>query len=464
MNQHLTKRMMAGLGVGALALAAMPKAAAAPFSTFAYPATSAPTNRTTAARLADFINVKDYGAKGDGVTNDGPAIQAALDAAYGPASSPHGTSYWLNMGVYFPAGKYLIGQQLFINHADGAWLFGAGKYATWLVYTGPNSLLPSGDTTSLLTCRSMDRSRIERMTFDVTSSNATVGVQLMNFGSIPDDGTGNSWIDCAFVGASVAGFVCSIDGSAQTGSEELFLACTFSACQFGMLIQTQNALDYSVIGCAFKNCIRGINVLTGSVNLIAGTSFDNPSYATFTGSVAGGSVVNGNVQAPMTVSGVSGALAIGQSIYLPIGGFGGSSLRIIAGSGLNWTVSYPYPGTTYTFGPVSMTASGLDIYARQAQCPAIIGCRSTSPNFCEGGPVAITGCYHNPSNPGGILNWVIDSQDQPQGIVEGCLGGANSQFYSANISNLLYLRGSTFNNAGYLTNHFTGSGTVKENI
>jgi polygalacturonase len=42
------------------------------------------------------VNVLDYGAKGDGVTNDTAAIQAAIDAA-------HGTQQ-----VFFPAGTYKV--------------------------------------------------------------------------------------------------------------------------------------------------------------------------------------------------------------------------------------------------------------------------------------------------------------------------------------------------------------------
>jgi hypothetical protein len=58
-------------------------------------ATGSTTARTLANRFADVVNVKDFGAVGDGVAFDDAAIQAAIDA------NPSKT-------IYFPAGTYLV--------------------------------------------------------------------------------------------------------------------------------------------------------------------------------------------------------------------------------------------------------------------------------------------------------------------------------------------------------------------
>ena len=55
------------------------------------------------------INVKDYGAKGDGSTPDTAAIQAAFDAAFGPWTAPHTRgNALLNKPVFFPPGQYQV--------------------------------------------------------------------------------------------------------------------------------------------------------------------------------------------------------------------------------------------------------------------------------------------------------------------------------------------------------------------
>ena len=51
--------------------------------------------RTLDAKISETISVKDFGAVGDGIANDGAALQAAIDAA--SAS---------NKALYFPAGVY----------------------------------------------------------------------------------------------------------------------------------------------------------------------------------------------------------------------------------------------------------------------------------------------------------------------------------------------------------------------
>ena len=73
-------------------------------------ATGSTTPRPLDERFADSINVKDFGAKGDGVTDDTAAIQAAISSG---------------KDVFIPAGIYLCNMELEIT-TEGQKIFGAG--------------------------------------------------------------------------------------------------------------------------------------------------------------------------------------------------------------------------------------------------------------------------------------------------------------------------------------------------
>ena len=70
--------------------------------------------RTVASKLNDTVSVKDFGAVGDGVTNDTAAIQAAIDSRA-----------VLGGEVFLPAGSYLITAPLLLT-LDGVSLIGEG--------------------------------------------------------------------------------------------------------------------------------------------------------------------------------------------------------------------------------------------------------------------------------------------------------------------------------------------------
>lgn len=78
------------------------------------PSGSGAVNRTIQAKLQETASVKDFGATGDGVTNDTAAIQAALSSG---AKS-----------VYFPDGVYLVQSSLTIP--TNVLVYGESKYST----------------------------------------------------------------------------------------------------------------------------------------------------------------------------------------------------------------------------------------------------------------------------------------------------------------------------------------------
>lgn len=90
--------------------------------------------RTVATKFVESISVKDFGAVADGVTNDGPAFQLALNYA-----ATHGGGR-----IYIPSGTYVIATQLTYTHPSnkaGLTIEGDGEGATFLDFTIGGTML-----------------------------------------------------------------------------------------------------------------------------------------------------------------------------------------------------------------------------------------------------------------------------------------------------------------------------------
>src|ERR1700736_5757649 len=89
---------------------------------------------------AGALNVKDYGAKGDGIADDAPALNRALVAAVrrGPGAI-----------LFIPAGTYCIGERTLGT--------GAKKGGFHLGISDADGVTVEGDPGTLLLCRNLTR-------------------------------------------------------------------------------------------------------------------------------------------------------------------------------------------------------------------------------------------------------------------------------------------------------------------
>jgi hypothetical protein len=96
--------------------------------------------RSVQSKLRESVSVKDFGAVGDGVTDDTAAIQAAI------------TSLGNNGGsIYIPASNYKISSAININNQNGVKIFGDGYKSTIVLdSTTSNGIVVSGTSTGTI--------------------------------------------------------------------------------------------------------------------------------------------------------------------------------------------------------------------------------------------------------------------------------------------------------------------------
>jgi hypothetical protein len=145
------------------------------------------TARTVDSKLKESVSVKDFGAVGDGTTNDTAAIQAALTSS--------------TTSVFFPAGRYRVTSNL--TRSGHTYLYGETMTSSILQMEGTSSFVYTGGTAG--DEYNTSQLQIERLSFECPTYAAKAVVDVSWTGG--SGGTSKTLIirDCEITGTNSAG-------------------------------------------------------------------------------------------------------------------------------------------------------------------------------------------------------------------------------------------------------------------
>ncbi len=190
-------------------------------------------------------NVVEFGATGDGTTDDTAAIQAAIDVGAGV--------------VYFPPGTYLVTA---LTRPGGVTLQGAGDPHTRIRAAAPTAAIIDSPVSSYSLSPSERRGGVKAMRIDGTSRDSVGGV-----------------------GISLAGCYDAVIEDVTFENLELGLLLTHSAywnnikrCRFAVVdrpaLVTNNSNENLFTGCHVLSCERGFSVEEGADRGVSNVTFD----------------------------------------------------------------------------------------------------------------------------------------------------------------------------------------------
>ncbi|HEY3396945.1 MAG TPA: glycosyl hydrolase family 28-related protein [Armatimonadota bacterium] len=198
---------------------------------------------------SDWLNVRDLGAKGDGVADDTAAIQKAFDLT---RDSSDWAACLRNRVVYFPAGKYRITATVTIAESTGAWIVGHGR-DTVLLWDGP-------DNGTMYWSNGATYIRYEGITWD-GQGRAAVGVE---HSSMYYYETSVRYENCAFLRCKEHGLINGRGKEKVASAEIWFRNCLFFQCGAGASFLNFNDYDNTFDGCDFVDCGIGLNSVNGN--------------------------------------------------------------------------------------------------------------------------------------------------------------------------------------------------------
>lgn len=359
--------------------------------------------RTIQSKLGDFVSVKDFGAVGDGVTDDTTAIQNALN---------------INTLVYAPPGNYLISSTLNVNPGCTLMGAGSGNYSTVGVTdptitqftvasntatTGIN--LGSRATARHFLIQTQNASLVvySNATYPAGTGNASYGINV-GYGAVTG---GSAYVsNVTAYGFSQAGF--------YLGTTSWVDFCMAVSCLYGYETYGTDGFLRNSVG---MFCINAGAILSESFWNVSGCRFEwNAQYGLMLGGegIANGNLFDRNGYAGLQmISGAWGQCITGN--YFSRNGAGGD------GTLGRW--AWSTPGTpSYLAVPAGLSCHIEVDYQHSA---TVVGNRFRPGTDDSGGgsisPQFVVGSQSSAgATPGiGALNWIGNMGDNPDNDIIG---------------------------------------------
>lgn len=233
-----------------------------------------PTSLSLQTRLDEYVSVKEFGALGDGSSDDTIAIQRALDQLYiNPATVGSPASRKL---LFFPAGDYVISEALAIP--PYANLKGSGIDKTIITqvglfpifYTVGQDSIPGTytDLASMTTSTQPTTISIDGFTFQHTQSDQPIGLLYATINSILQNIKFVGTWDNSTIYSSENALELYAKTSEITCKNNLFNNCIFTNVSYGIR-STYDINSNTFTNCHFNMCGYGV-ILGDSVDSTVG--------------------------------------------------------------------------------------------------------------------------------------------------------------------------------------------------